>query len=164
MAMTTPVPMPYAVPRARRGSGTRTDPELDRVKKIAGVLDHRFVDPVIGLVLPGAGDILGSLLGLYTVALAIRRRMSPIIVARMLLNLAIDAAIGIIPLLGDVADIGFKANTRNVALLAERTAQGGKATRKDWLAVVGAAVAFGLAIGLSIYAIVRIVQAIAGAI
>lgn len=164
MAMTTPLPMPYAVPRARRGSGTRTDPQLDRIKKLAGVMDRYMVDPVIGLVLPGAGDILGSLLGLYTVALAIRRRMSPIIVARMLLNLAIDAAIGIIPLLGDIADIGFKANQRNVALLAERTEQGGKATKKDWLAVVGAALAFGLAIGLAIYAIVRIVQAIAGAL
>jgi hypothetical protein len=164
MAMTTPVPMPYAVPRARRGTGTRTDPEVERVKKLANVLDHYLVDPVIGLVLPGAGDIIGSLLGLYTVALAIRRRMSPIIVARMLLNLAIDAAIGIVPLLGDIADIGFKANKRNVALLAERTEAGGKATKKDWLAVVGAAVAFGLAIGLSIYALVRIVNAIAGAL
>ena len=162
MAMTTPVPMPYAVPRARRGSGTRTDPEVERVKKLAGVLDHYLVDPVIGLVLPGAGDMLGSLLGLYTVALAIRRKMSPVIVARMLMNLAIDAAIGIIPLVGDLADLGFKANQRNVALLAERTEQGGKATKKDWLAVVGAALVFGLAIGLSIYALVKIVTAIAG--
>src|SRR3954466_2138004 len=120
MAITTPVPLPYRIPRARRGTGTQLDPDVERVRKLAKVMDHYMVDPLLGLVLPGAGDIIGSLLGLYTVALAIRRKMSPVIVARMLLNLAIDAAIGIIPLLGDIADIGFKANQKNVALLAER--------------------------------------------
>lgn len=161
MAMSTPIPLPYVVPRARRGSGTRTDSEVERVKKIANVLDHYLVDPVIGLVLPGAGDIIGSLLGLYTVALAVRRKMSPVIIARMLMNLAIDAGIGIIPLAGDLFDLGFKANKKNVALLDERAATGGRATRKDWLAVIGAALALGLAIGLAIYAVVRLVSAVA---
>ena len=161
MAMTTPVPLPYAVPRARRGSGTRTDPEIERVTKLAKVLDHNLVDPFVGFVLPGVGDLLGSLLGLYTVALAVRRKMSPVIVARMLMNLALDAALGVVPLVGDLFDLGFKANQKNVALLGERAEGGGRATRKDWLAVVGAALAFGLAMGLAIYAVVRLVGAVA---
>src|SRR4051794_19151389 len=138
MAITTPVPLPYRIPRARRGSGTQLDPDVERVRKLAKVMDHYMVDPLLGLVLPGAGDIIGSLLGLYTVALAIRRKMSPVIIARMLLNLAIDAAVGIVPLIGDMADVAWKANDKNVALLSDRAATGGHATARDWISVVGA--------------------------
>lgn len=158
MATTTPFPLPYRAPRARRGTGTNLDPEVERVRKLARVLDSSFVDPLIGFVLPGVGDLLGSVLGLYAVAIAIRRRMSPVIVARMLMNLALDAALGIVPLVGDVADLAFKANQRNVALLTERAQAGGKASARDWIAVVGAALAFGAAIGLSIYAIIALVR------
>jgi len=160
MAITTPVPFlrPYTVPRLRTPTGTHLDPDVERVRKLANVLDHNLVDPLIGFVLPGVGDLLGSLLGLYTVAIAVRRRMSPVIIARMLMNLAIDAAIGIVPLVGDVADIGFKANKRNVKLLAARAEHGGKATARDWLSVVGAAAAFAAVIGLAIYAVVRLVR------
>ena len=160
MAMTTPVPLPYVVPRARRGSGTRTDPEVERVTRIAKVLDHDLVDPLMGFVLPGVGDVLGSLLGLYTVTLAVRRKMSPVIIARMLLNLAIDAAAGIVPLVGDLFDLGFKANQKNVALLSDRASSGGRATKKDWLAVAGAALAFALVIGLAVFAVVKLVGAV----
>lgn len=161
MAMTTPVPLPYVVPRARRGSGTRTDSEVERVTKIARVLDHNLVDPLMGFVLPGVGDLLGSLLGLYTVTLAVRRKMSPVIIARMLMNLALDAALGVVPLVGDLFDLGFKANQKNVALLGERAEAGGRATKKDWLYVVGAVLAFAAAVGLAVYAVVRIVGAVA---
>jgi hypothetical protein len=137
------------------------DPDVERVKRLAKILDGYFVDPIIGLFLPGAGDVIGSMLGMYTIALAVRRRMSPIIVARMLMNLTLDAAFGIIPFVGDVFDFAHKANTKNVALLSERAEHGGKATARDWLAVVGAALAFGAAIGLAIYAIVALVRAIA---
>lgn len=157
---TTTTPLPFPVPRARRGSGTQVDPDLDRARRIARVLDQRFVDPILGFVLPGVGDLVGSLVGLYTVYLAIQRRVSPVVVARMLLNLVLDAALGVIPFVGDLFDLGFRANTRNVALLAERTEAGGRATRRDWLAVVGAAVAFGVVIGVTIYAVVALVRAI----
>lgn len=158
MALTTPFPLPYRAPRARRGTGTTLDRDVERVRKLAGVLDSSFLDPVIGFVLPGLGDLLGSMLGLYAVVVAVRRKMSPVIVARMLMNLALDAALGILPFVGDIADFAFKANKRNVVLLTERAEIGGKATARDWAAVVGAAVAFGAAMGLSIYAIIAVVR------
>jgi len=136
------------------------DAEIERVKRMARILDHYLVDPLIGLVLPGAGDLIGSLLGLYTVAVAIRRKMSPVIVARMLMNLALDALVGVVPLLGDIADIAFKANERNVKLLVDRAEDGGKATARDWAMIVGAALVFGAAIGLTIYALVAVVRAL----
>ena len=150
----------YLPPRAKRGSGTHVDIELERVKKLAGVLDRYLVDPVIGLILPGAGDMLGSLLGLYTVSIELRRRVSPVIIARMLMNLGVDARLGIVPLLGDLFDVGFKANTRNAELLEQRSEHGGKASARDWAFVVGAAVLFLGAIALSVYAIVALFRAL----
>ncbi|MDQ3366332.1 MAG: DUF4112 domain-containing protein [Myxococcota bacterium] len=150
----------YQPEGAPAGTGTRTDPELDRVRQLATVLDRYLVDPILGLVIPGGGDIVGSLLGLYTVIIAIRRRMSPVIIARMLMNLGIDAVFGIVPLIGDLFDVGFKANQRNVALLEDRRHRGGRATARDWLMVVGAAVAFLAMMALSVYAIIALLRAI----
>ena len=160
MALSTPIPFPAVLPRARRGTGTRTDAEITRARKLASVLDHFLVDPILGFILPGVGDVVGSLLGLYTVGVAVRRKMSPVIIARMLMNLALDAVIGIVPLAGDIADFAFKANKKNVALLETR-AETGKATAKDWLVVVGAALLFGAAIGCAFLLVRAIVHAIA---
>ena len=44
------------------------DAELERVRTLARVLDDYFVDPLIGLFMPGVGDVIGSLLGIYTSA------------------------------------------------------------------------------------------------
>ena len=134
------------------------DYELERVKKMARVLDQYMVDPIVGLILPGAGDIIGSLLGMYTVSIAFKRKVSPVIIARMLLNLGLDALLGIVPLVGDLVDVGFKANQKNVELLSERTT--GKASAKDWAFVVGAALLFFGTMALSIFAIVSLVRAI----
>lgn len=150
----------YLPPRARRGSGTHVDYEVERVRKLSTVLDRYLVDPILGLFLPGAGDIIGSVVGLYTVGIALRRRISPVVIARMLLNLGLDALIGIVPLVGDLFDVGFKANLRNVELLASSAERGGKASARDWAFVGGAALLFVGALALSIFAIVSIVRAL----
>src|ERR1041384_7211192 len=141
-------------------SAPMADAELARVRKLANLLDRGMLDPLIGFVLPGAGDLLGSLLGLYVVGIALRRRVSLVVVMRMLLNLAIDAGIGVIPVLGDVADIFFRANQMNVRLLSERGRTGGKAPARDWLILGGLAVAAAAGIGFSIYVVVALVHAV----
>ncbi|HEY0992238.1 MAG TPA: DUF4112 domain-containing protein [Kofleriaceae bacterium] len=123
------------------------------------MLDHYLVDPLLGLVLPGVGDLIGSVIGLYLVAVAVKRRMSPVIISRMLLNLAIDAGMGLVPIAGDIADFAFKANDRNLALLTDRS-RGGRATARDWLVVGGAALLFIAVISLAIYGIVALVRAL----
>jgi hypothetical protein len=133
---------------------TPPDPEIERVRSIARVLDNYFVDPIIGFFLPGAGDIAGTALGLYSVFLAFKRRMSPIIIARMLLNLAVDALLGLIPFLGDLTDVAFRANQRNVKLMTDRAATGGRATWRDWAAVVGAFLLLFAVLALVVYVIV----------
>ena len=136
------------------------DRELQRMRTVARVLDHDLVDPLIGLVLPFVGDVLGALFGLYIVLLAARRHASPVVIVRMLLNLALDTFIGAIPILGDMFDFGFKANQRNVALLSERLESGGRATRLDWALVVAAGAGFLVFLGLVIWAAIALVRAI----
>ncbi len=160
MAISTPLPI-YRAPRARQPTGTQLDPDVERVRKLAKVLDNKFLDPLLGFLLPGVGDLVGSVLGLYVVAVAVRRKMSPVIIARMLMNLAIDAAAGVVPIVGDAADLVFKANERNVAMLGDRAGTGGRATAKDWMMVGGAALAFVGILALSIYAITAMVRWIA---
>ncbi len=139
---------------------TTEDRELVRVKRIARLMDDAFIDPLLGLFIPGAGDLIGSGIGLYVVGLALRRKVAPIIIARMVLNLAIDAGIGAIPLLGDVFDLAWKANDKNVALLESRSAHEGKAKWTDWLAVVGAFAVLFAVLGLAIWAVVSLLRAI----
>jgi len=156
-----PFGVPFLNARPKAGSGTRRDSELDRVRSITRVMDRFFVDPILGLIIPGGGDILGSLLGIYTVMIAARRKVSPVILARMMMNLAGDAVLGFIPFLGDIVDFGFKANQRNLDLLENRIeAHHGRATAKDWLILVGSILAFLAVIALVVWGIVRLVQVI----
>ena len=80
---------------------SRLDGAIDAADALARWLDHRFVDPLLGLLLPGVGDLLGAALGLYPVLLAWRQRAPKVLLARMILNLAADTAGGAIPVLGD---------------------------------------------------------------
>ena len=74
------------------------------------------LDPIIGLV-PGLGDAAGALLSTWIVIEAVRLGASGATVARMAGNIAVDALTGTVPLLGDVFDVAWKANLRNVALI-----------------------------------------------
>lgn len=95
--------------------------------------------------------MIGSLVGLYVVVVAVRRRLPMVTVARMLMNLGVDALVGAVPLFGDLFDFAWKANRRNVALLRER--HGARHdTAGDWLRVGGAIVllAFALAAPIAV--------------
>lgn len=150
----------YVPPAVPAGTGTARDTELDRVRTLARVLDRYYVDPLLGLVLPGGGDVIGSMLGIYIVMIAVRRKVSPVIIARMLLNLLVDTAVGIIPLVGDLFDFGFKAHVKNAELLTERALRGGRASVRDWLIVIAAGFAYVLVMALVIYGVVRLFRAV----
>ena len=50
-----------------------------------------------------------------------REESPPMLLARMLVNLAVDAGIGSLPLVGDIFDVFFKANLKNLKLLERRS-------------------------------------------
>ena len=147
--------------RLERAEPDQPDRALEAAETLALWLDNRFVDPLLGFLLPGFGDLLASALGLYPVLLAWQRRAPKALLARMLLNLAADAAGGAIPILGDVWDFLFRAHARNLALLRARAADG--AVKSHWsdTFVVGAALfLFVAALAVPIVTIVWIVRAI----
>src|ERR1041384_5634159 len=97
-----------------RGEVRRAD--LARAKTVARWTDQRSVDTLLGLVLPGLGDVLGVAAGLYIVAIAVRHRAPRGMVARMLVNVSVDCLGGVIPIVGDLFDALNRSNVRNARL------------------------------------------------
>ena len=137
------------------------DPELRRAVALARTLDERFLDPIVGLLLPGAGDLITAGVGLYLVYVGIRRKLPAAVIARMFLNLTFDMLVGAVPGVGDVADFLYRANSKNARLLVER--EPGKSKPGDVLVVIGAALLFALTLAIPIAILVWALTAIFGA-
>ena len=99
---------------------------LARLRRLAWLLDASFRLPgtrfrfglngLLGLA-PVAGDALLGLVSLYIVWEARRLGAPSPLLARMLGNVAVEVVGGSVPVLGDVFDMAFKANLRNLDLL-----------------------------------------------
>jgi hypothetical protein len=89
---------------------------LDNAIAIPGSTHRIGYDAIIGLV-PGVGDAVTTTLSAYIVYEGYRLGANGTTIAKMVGNVAIDFAIGFVPGLGDVGDIFFKANQRNLRLL-----------------------------------------------
>jgi hypothetical protein len=109
---------------------------LDSAVKVPGTGVRFGADAILGLV-PGLGDVAGAALSGYLVLLAQRLGAPRAVVLRMLANVAVDTAAGTIPLVGDLFDVAYKSNTRNVALL-ERAIERPTDTKRTSLLVVAA--------------------------
>jgi hypothetical protein len=114
----------FAHPRSRRERIARIDAlaTLLDTALVVPILNLRFgLDAVLGLV-PGIGDLLTTAMSLYIVHEARQLGAPAFLVARMLGNVAIDGVVGAVPLVGDVFDVMWRSNRRNMRLL------------QDWLA------------------------------
>ncbi|MGH7138687.1 MAG: DUF4112 domain-containing protein [Pirellulales bacterium] len=89
---------------------------MDSVFEIPGTRIRFGLDPLLGL-LPGLGDLLTTLVSLYILGAARRYGVPRVTLLRMASNIAIDAALGAVPFFGDVFDVFWKSNVKNVALL-----------------------------------------------
>jgi len=67
---------------------------------------------------------------------AARRGLPKILLARMSLNILINEAVGIIPIVGDVFSFWFKSNARNYELLKKFSAVPRRSTASDWAFVI----------------------------
>ena len=147
--------------------GMQDDPALKAAEKVARVMDGWYVDPILGIVAPWAGDVIGAGLGIYPVLLAWRRGAPKALLARMLLNLSVDLVSGAVPVLGDIWDFFFKAHRRNLELLRSRMGDGEirrdrREGARDTLVVVGAAAVFLGALALPIVLLVAALRALGG--
>ncbi|HJR34694.1 MAG TPA: DUF4112 domain-containing protein [Gemmatimonadales bacterium] len=113
---------------------------LERLRRYADWLDSGIRIPVLGWriglesilgLVPGVGDATGAILGGWVVVEAVRGGARPATLIRMLMNLALDAIAGAVPLVGDLFDFVWKANSRNIALLERHQQDPVRAGRAD---------------------------------
>jgi hypothetical protein len=108
---------------------------VDRIAALARLLDSSIpvpgtgrtvgLDAVLGL-LPGIGDALSATLSAYIVWEARRLGVPKRQIARMVGNVALDTAVGAVPLVGDLFDMVFKANRRNVRIVIDHLEKTGR--------------------------------------
>ena len=140
--------------RSRLGGGAFDNRNLDLLShllddfiRIPGTPIRFGLDGIVGFI-PGIGDILGGLASTIIIVAAWARGVPPVVLARMVLNVAIETAAGALPVVGNLFDIGWRANRRNYALLAASVGLPGPTRRRSWLFL--AAVCLALAALLAI--------------
>jgi hypothetical protein len=96
---------------------------MDSQFRIPGTNIRFGVDAVVGLI-PGVGDLSTFAVSGFMLWIMAKNGASGFVMARMVLNVLIDAIFGSIPILGDLFDVAFKANTRNMKLMHEHYTEG----------------------------------------
>ena len=109
---------------------------LDETFRVPGTNVRFGWDPIVGLV-PWAGDLVTALVSCAILVQAHQMRIPRVVQLRMLLNIMVDVLVGVVPFVGDVADVFWKSNTKNFDILERHAAEVRPATAGDWLFVVG---------------------------
>src|SRR5262249_32407787 len=138
------------ISRARVGGVSYAD-ALSLFRWWAELLDSRFripgtnirfgIDPLLSLI-PGLGDLSSPVFSIALMGQGLRQGVPRVVLARMLINALIDALIGTVPLAGNVADIFWRSNLVNLALLERHARPGRRPTRGDFVFVFGVAALF----------------------
>jgi hypothetical protein len=142
-----------------RQNAGHTGQALQRVRGLAWLLDNSIpipgtswrigLDAMIGLI-PGLGDAAGAVFSSYILLEAGKLGASRSTLLRMGANVLIESVVGIVPLIGDLFDAGWKANQRNLRLLERSLETPVLARRRDGgfvaaIVVVVGAIGIGLA-------------------
>jgi hypothetical protein len=134
---------------------------MDRLVQVPGTKLRVGLNALL-LFIPVLGDVIPGLISFGILAMGLSNyRVPRIVAARMLLNSLLDVSLGWIPLLGDLFDVYFKADTRNVRLLqqyAGRGAQQPPPTGRHWLFVLGLLGVFLLVVALLILGAAALIQ------
>ena len=148
-------PPPRASASADREAARVDDPFIALISKL---MDSAFVipgtgirfgfDPLIGLI-PGIGDTASAVTSLVLIWKSARYGLPRIVLARMALNVLINAAIGAIPGIGDAFSIFFRSNAKNYELLRKHAHTPGASTKPDWFFVA-------LLLGVTLFALVSV--------
>jgi hypothetical protein len=134
--------------------------DLVALRRFALLMDEAFVlpgtkirlglDALLGLI-PGIGDVIAAVMSSWIIAGALRHRVPARIIARMVLNVAIDLVFGAVPLAGDVFDFLFEENMMNMRLLEKHRDRRRPPRSASQIALVlGAIVAFLVLLAISL--------------
>ncbi len=135
--------LPPDDPRGLDG-GARADRGIDDplIHFVARLMDSLFtvpgtrikfgLDPLIGLI-PALGSPISAFVSLFLLAQSARYKLPRVVLARMALNILINAALDAVPVVGDTISIFFRSNAMNYELLRKHAGKQGVSTKRDWL-------------------------------
>lgn len=153
---TTPSSIPGKVSglRGRSGEGPRVSKRvswiLDECIRLPGTQVRFGVDPLLGLI-PYGGETLATLFGTFILADAGKKGLPVATLVRMGGNMILNAAIGAIPVIGDLFSFWFKSNTRNYQLINSfLESEHGQEAPGGWWPVVLIASTIGLVLALNL--------------
>lgn len=128
--------------------------KLTRLRRVSKILDNAIaipgtkisfgLDPILGLI-PGGGDTITGGIAAYIVVEAARMGVPREILGKMVSNIVIDSFAGTVPVVGDLFDLGWKANVKNIELL-EKHLDITKSSQGDRLFIFGLIVVLALII------------------
>ena len=105
--------------------------KLVRLRQLSKNLDESFtipgtnikfgIDAILGLV-PGGGDLVSGIFSLYMLRAAMKMKLPKRAIISILANIILDTTIGIIPVAGDIFDIFWKSNKRNMNIIEKHIA------------------------------------------
>lgn len=111
---------------------------MDGLFRIPGTGWRFGLDALVGLI-PGVGDTMTALASFYILAAGVRYRVPKVTLLRMGLNIGLDYVFGSIPVVGDLFDVAWKSNQKNVELLRQRAtvsaAEAKEGKLSDWIFV-----------------------------
>lgn len=125
---------------------------LRELRWLADLLDSKFrvpgtnirfgLDPILSLV-PGIGDLASPIFAIVLIVVGVERNVPKVVLFRMAVNALFDACIGAVPVAGNIGDVFWRANNRNLALLERHERPGTRPSTSDYLVVWGLAAVFG---------------------
>jgi hypothetical protein len=116
--------LPEATPEQRRAVATLVAPwaeklvrALDDLVRVPGTKFGLGLDGVVGFFFPGAGDVVTGIGALSLLFLAVRHKVPTVAIGRMLMNIGVDTLVGSVPVVGDLFDLFWKSNRRNLEII-----------------------------------------------
>lgn len=131
------------LPRSKRGGKAFDDESLNMLShllddfiRVPGTSIRFGLDGIVALI-PGVGDLLQGIASSIIILAAWTRGVPKVILGRMVANVGIEVLVGLVPVLGDMFDIAWKANRRNYALLTGSLEEPQGQARRSWLFFAG---------------------------
>lgn len=129
---------------------------LRRIRRISHLLDNAIpipgtpyrigLDPILGL-LPGGGDLIGGIFAGYVVFKSAQLGVPQETLIKMAANIVFDTVAGTVPVAGDLLDVAWKANVKNIELLDAHLGSPEPGKKADWLFVAALLLGLALIIG-----------------
>ncbi|MEG4517185.1 MULTISPECIES: DUF4112 domain-containing protein [unclassified Microcoleus] len=129
---------------------------LRRLRRISHLLDNAIaipgtkyrigLDPILGLI-PGGGDLISSIFAGYVVFKSAQMGVPQETLVKMATNIVFDTVAGTVPVAGDLLDVAWKANVKNIELLDAHLGSPEQGKKADWLFVAALLLGLVLIVG-----------------